>query len=142
MHFENLYRESLMKERSVILTKIGRISFLESGIIRIHGNSDITITLEDMYENDRVFRKLIPSGNAPFLTIFGENAIIETDAQAYFSNKERSKVKRAEALITTQTHHKLIALTHLVTSRPEYPSQHFASEEKGLEWLLAFVDKT
>lgn len=130
-----------MKELSVIITKIGRISLLDNGIIRINGFSDIIITLEDMYENDKAFKALIPDGKAPFLTIFGEDAIIEPEAQAYFANKERSKIKRAEALVTKQTHHKLIALSLLFNHKPEYPTKHFAFEAQAMEWLLTFMRK-
>lgn len=119
-----------------IHTKIGIITLLDNGIVRIQGNSNINITLEDMYENDHAFKRLVPIGNAPFLTIFGENATIDSNAEAYFSNRERSKIKRAEALVTGQMHHALIALNHTSHNKPEYPIKHFKSEEEAIEWLL------
>ncbi len=122
-----------------IHTKIGKIELLKSGILKVAGNSNINITIEDMYENDRIFKKLLKGRTAPFLTIFGENATIDTDAQAYFSNKERSSVKRAEALLTSQTHHRLIALTHTTHLTPNYPIKHFKIEEEAIKWLLTFI---
>ncbi|MBI3520376.1 MAG: hypothetical protein HY062_13620 [Bacteroidetes bacterium] len=123
----------------IIETKIAKITLLDNGIIRIQGNSDINITLDDMFENDEAFKHILPEGNAPFLTIFGENATINLDAQMYFANKQRSKIKKAEALLTSQMHHRLIALTHTTHLMPSYPIRHFTVEEEAIKWLLTFI---
>jgi hypothetical protein len=120
-------------------TKIGQISLLENGIIRVKGNSDVHISLEDMYENDSVFAELLKGKSAPFLTIFGENATIDPEAELYFANKERSSIKVAEALVTWQTHHKLIGLTHLTNLKPDYPIMQFKDESEAMRWLEKFL---
>lgn len=120
-------------------TKIGKIELLTNGILKISGNSNIQITLEDMFENDRAFKSILEGKQVPFLTIFGENATIDREAQEYFSNKERSKVKKAEALVTSQIHHKLITLYQTKHAHIQYPIKHFSSEQDAVRWLLNYV---
>lgn len=122
-----------------IETKVGKISLIKNGIVRVEGNPDIYIELEDMFENDKAFKKLLKGKkNAPFLVIFGDNAGISEEARNYFANKERSKIKRAEALVTPQLHHKLIAKSHLYFQKPPYPTKLFANEKEALKWLKQF----
>lgn len=120
-------------------TKIGEISLLKNGIVKVKGNSNIHIVLEDMYENDRIFDVLLKGKSAPFLTVFGENATIDPEAELYFANKDRSKIKSAEALVTWQTHHKLIGLTHLTNLKPDYPIKQFRDESDAIKWLEKFL---
>lgn len=123
----------------IIETKIGTITLLDKGIIRVKGNSNVHITLNDMYENDMAFKRLLENGTALFLTIFGENATIEPDAAEYFANIERSKIKRAEALVTSQTYHKLNALFHIKHLKSEHPIKQFQTKLEAMEWLSSFI---
>lgn len=124
-----------------IETKIGKISLMKNGIVRVEGNPDIHIELEDMFENDKAFKKLLPKKkDAPFLVIFGDNASISEEAKHYFANKERSKIKRAEALVTPQLHHKLIAKSHLYFQKPTYPTKIFTNERDAIKWLKQFCN--
>lgn len=125
----------------IIETKIGTITLLDKGIIRVNGNSNVHITLNDMYENDMAFKRLLENGTALFLTIFGENATIEPDAAEYFANIERSKIKRAEALVTGQTYHKLSTLFHIKHLKSEHPIKQFQTELEAMEWLSSFILK-
>lgn len=123
----------------ILKTKVGTISLLKNGIIRVFGNSDIHIELEDMFENDKAFKKILKNKkDAPFLVIFGENASISEEARIYFGNKERSKIKRAEALVAPQLHHKLIAKSHLYFQEPSCPTKIFSEEKEALKWLKQF----
>lgn len=125
----------------VIKTKIGIISMLKNGIIRVEGIPDVHIDLESMHENDEAFKKILgDKKDAPFLVIFGDNASISNEAIAYFADKKRSKIKRAEALVTPQLHHKLIASLHITFYKPEHPTQIFFNEKDALEWLIQFCD--
>lgn len=121
-------------------TKIGSVSLMENGIIRIFGNSDIHIELEDMYENDRVFVKLTKRKPAPFLVIFGNNTSISPEAIDYFSYPGRPQLKIAEALVTPQLHHKIIVRQLHTIGTIKYPVAHFANETFAIEWLLQFCE--
>lgn len=124
-----------------IKTKVGKISLVKNCIVRVEGNPDIHIELEDMFENDKAFKKILKGKkDAPFLVIFGENAGISEEARTYFGNKERSQIKRAEALVTPQLHHKLIAKSHLYFRKPSYPTKIFSNEKEALKWLKQFCD--
>ncbi|MBI3134741.1 MAG: hypothetical protein HYZ14_08725 [Bacteroidetes bacterium] len=121
-----------------ISTKIALISMLENGIIKVHGHSNVHITVEFMIENDQAFEQLLQGREALFLTILGENATIDRDAENYFSDKDRTKMIIAEALLTSQTHHKLIILKHIVHSKPDYAIKAFKidQEREAIQWLL------
>lgn len=124
-----------------IETKVGKISLVKNFIIRVEGKPDIHIELEDMYENDKAFKKLLQAKkNAPFLVIFGDNASIYKEALQYFSNYERSKIKRAEALVVPQLHHKINARFHVTVQKPFHPIKQFTDEEEALKWLMHFCD--
>lgn len=125
----------------IIETKVGKISLIKNCIIRVEGNPNIHIELEDMFENDKAFKKMLQGkADALFLVIFGDNASISEEAKHYFGNKERSKIKRAEALVTPQLHHKLIAKSHLYFQKPSYPTKIFANEKEALKWLKQFCN--
>lgn len=125
----------------VIETKVGKISLVKNCIVRVEGNSDIHIELEDMYENDRAFKKLLKSKKkAPFLILFGNNASISNEALHYFGNPKRSEIKRAEAYIAPQLHHKLNVLFHINFQNPLYPTKQFTNEPEALKWLTRFCD--
>lgn len=119
-------------------TKIGSVSLMENGIIRIFGNSDMHIELEDMYENDRVFVKLTNGIPSPFLVIFGNNTSISPEAIDYFAHPGRPQVKIAEAFVTPQLHHKIIVRQLHTLGTIKYPVSHFANEIFAIEWLLQF----
>lgn len=119
-------------------TKIGAISLMKNGIIRVYGNSDIHIELEDMYENDKAFIELTNGRPAPFLVVFGFNTSIEPEAIEYFTNPNRPQLKIAEALVTPQLHHKIIANQLLTFGKPIYPVKHFTDEIRALKWLIKF----
>lgn len=124
-----------------IETKIGKISLMENCIIRVEGKPNIHIELEDMYENDKAFKNLLKEKkDAPFLVIFGDNASISKEALRYFSNRKRSKIKRAEALVVPQLHHKINARFHIAVQKPVHPTKQFTDEKEALKWLMKFCD--
>lgn len=124
---------------TIIETKVGKISVMPDGIIRVDGNPDVHIEQKDMDENYAAFKTLVKGKDAPFLVIFGENASISREAREKFADWERSKIKRAEALVTPQLHHKLIARHHISSDKPEHPTKVFNNEAKALKWLKQFA---
>lgn len=131
--------QTLIHELKIIHTRIGKISLLKNGIIRVYGNPDVDIEIDDMKENDMAFNSLLKGQAAPFLVIFGDNASISDEARNYFSDKERSKIKIAEALVTPQIHHKMIALFHCNVNKPSHPTEMFQQENEALLWLKQFL---
>lgn len=128
-----------ISEIKIIHTTIGKISLLENGIVRVLGNPNIDIEIDDMKENDIAFNKLLNGQAAPFLVIFGDNTNISNEARGYFSNKERSKIKIAEALVTPQIHHKITARFHYNVNKPSHPTEMFQQENEALLWLKQFL---
>lgn len=124
-----------------IETKVGKISLVKKCIIIVEGKPDIHIELEDMYENDKAFKKLLKGKkDAPFLVLFGDNASISKEALHYFSNRKRSKIKRAEALVVPQLNHKINARFHVTVQKPFHPTKQFTDEEEAMKWLMHFCD--
>ncbi|MBN4062137.1 MAG: hypothetical protein COA57_02190 [Flavobacteriales bacterium] len=123
----------------VIETNVAYISFIEGGIIKVDGKTDAHIELEDMDENYAVFKKLVKDKKAPFLVSFGINASITTEARENFANKQRSQIKKAEAFVVKQLHHRLIASFHINHFKPAIPTKVFNSEEEAKLWLMQFV---
>ena len=122
-----------------ISTKTAVISLLDEGIVKVDGKEDVHIELADMNENYRVFKKLIKDKSAPFLINFGINASISPEARENFADEHRSQIKKAEALVVKQLHHRLIAMSHIKYLKPKIPTMIFDSEEDARQWLTQFA---
>ena len=76
--------------------------------------------------------------DAPFLINFGINASISNEARHNFADLDRSCIKRAEALLIHQLHHRLIADFHINHFKPAIPTKVFDNEESAIRWLSRF----
>ena len=113
------------------------IEQLPNGIVRIETKEGIRMTMEDLAENDKIYKEQLKIDRALFLVVFGPEGLTNFQSQKKFADPERNKMKIAEALVVKSVEHNLEANFHTHYFEIKHPLKIFSDEQEAVEWLLS-----
>ncbi|MCR6641097.1 MAG: hypothetical protein NVV82_19415 [Sporocytophaga sp.] len=108
---------------------------LSNGILHMHFNSDLYITLEvaKICVKERI--RTFGNKSYPMLIYPGKNAHISPRARKYLSKKEATQFISAGAIIVRNNIHKHLAMVFITIDRPIIPTRFFTDVHQALSWL-------
>lgn len=122
-------------------TRISFIELLPSNILRIELKVDIELGLDDLDENLCVYQELLGNKKGYFLVIFEENGRSNLETRSKFANRERAKIKAAEALVISNLAHRIESNHYKNSFKPNHPVKVFSQEKEATDWLLSLIKK-
>tara|TARA_B110000503_G_C7129555_1_gene406232 strand:- start:1 stop:384 length:384 start_codon:yes stop_codon:yes gene_type:complete len=126
----------MIKTKSV-QTRANTIARLDKDIIRVARRKGIEMTLQDLQEISVVYNQILINQQGKFLIIVDDECDSEVGFIKKMAEVERSKVKKAGALIVNSLGKRLEANFYIRRYKPSHAVKVFSSEREGLDWLMA-----
>ena len=117
-------------------TRISFIEKLNNGIIRVEIKPDILLEPKDLEENYIAYTQQLDVKNGLFQLVFNPGGEANVEARIKYANKDRSKIKKAEAIVIETLAHRLGANFYKKKFKPTHPVEIFTEEQEALDWLL------
>ncbi|HCQ30686.1 MAG TPA: hypothetical protein DIU39_10390 [Flavobacteriales bacterium] len=125
----------------IIETNISIIEELPNGIFKVTIKPGVEVDKKDLEESYRILLDLTGGKPSLFLEIFPPDSDATLEAREYFADKQRNKIKKAEAFIVKSLAHRLVAKFHLNFYKPEHKIKVFSNEADALKWLETFLEE-
>lgn len=109
-------------------------------IVRVEKKSGIETISEDLEEIDRAYEHLIGTQSAKFLIVFQKDCNSDNEFKKRAVGKERSTIKKAEAMIVKSLANRIEADFYINYFKPQHPVAVFNSETAGLKWLKTIAN--
>ena len=117
-------------------TRISFIEQLNNNIIRVELKPDIQLKPEDLDENFIAYTKEFNIKDGLFLLVFNPGGESNLEARLKYASAERSKIKKAEAIVIETLAHRLGANFYKKKFNPTHPVKVFTKEQEAIDWLL------
>ena len=111
---------------------------IEGGIIRIEVKAHSHIDLDDLNENFAIYSNWVENNDGLFLIVTNIGVSSSTKARMEFSNYNRAKVKKAEAVVVKSTLIRVMANFQKYVSKPDHEIKIFTKEPEAIKWLLQY----
>jgi len=121
-------------------TRISFIEQLDNTIIRVEIKPNILLEPEDLDENYTAYTQQLHIKQGLFLLVFNPGGEANLEARIKHANKERSKIKEAEAIVIKTLAHRLGANFYKKKFKPTHPVEIFTEEKEAVDWLLSISD--
>ena len=118
-------------------TRISIIEKLNNNIIRVEIKPDIQLEPKDLDENFQAYTQQLNIMSAYFLLVFKPGGEANVEARIKHAKPERSKIKKAEAIVIETLAHRLGANFYKKKFKPNHPVEIFTIEKEAKEWLLS-----
>lgn len=124
-------------------SRIAHITALRNGIIRVDMKSGVELEAEDLDENMQIYEKILGKGNSGlFLLVFQSDGSSSKEGREKFASLERSKIKKAEALVINTISHRMESNFYKNFFNPKHPVRIFDNELNAIDWLLSFESES
>lgn len=122
---------NLIETRSCYINKVQNTD----NILRIEKKLGETIDLDELRDIDRAYESLLQDKKGKFLIVFSEDCSLDKAIKERLASRERSSIKKAEALVIKTLANRLEANFYKRKYQQQHPIEVFESEEAGIEWL-------
>ena len=124
--------------QNIIETRTSLVHLREEWFIEMRIKNSVEIDVDDIREQFEAYEKL-SLGNPFILIVFPaiENQVTQ-EALKFSKKLQKNKMIIAQAIITTNLAHRILARMYYAISKPTQPSKLFKNEKNAVKWLKKF----